>query len=139
MGPYDDFYDAIEEPFLFAWLGGMIGCIIVAMFALTPLNQKQITKTYELKEIKESVYYQSPNSDKIIVNVKTSSSVKSKSFDIDIVSFETTTDYPKIKITTFTDKYVKIHESINKKVIIYLPKETTIDQENQVDQRRIPC
>lgn len=133
MGSYDDFFDAIEEPFLFAWFGGMIACIIVAMFCLTPLNQKQITKTYQLKEIKKSVYYQSPNSDKIIVNVKTSSGVKSKSIDIDIVSFETTTDYPKIKITTLTDKYVKIHESINKKVIIYLPKETTIDQENQVD------
>ena len=128
---------ATEEPFFCVSL--LSGCIIIAMFGLSPLNQKQITKTYQLKEIEKSVYYLSPTSDKFVVNIETSSGVKSKSFDIDIVSFKTTTDSPKIKITTFTDKYVKIHESINKKVIIYLPKETTIDQENQVDQRRIPC
>ena len=122
---------ATEEPFFCVSI--LSGCIIIAMFCSSPLNQKQITKTYKLKEIEKSVYYQSSTSDKVVVNIETSSGVKSKSFDIDIVSFKTTTNSPKIKITTFTDKYVKIHESINKKVIIYLPKENTVNQEKQVD------
>lgn len=124
---------ATEEPFFCVSLSILSGCIIMAMFGLSPLNQKQITKTYQLKEIEKSVYYQSPTSDKFVVNIETSSGVKSKSFDINIVSFKTTTDSPKIKITTLTYKYVPRNKSINKKVIIYLPKENTVNQEKQVD------
>lgn len=124
---------AIEEPFFCVSLSILSGCIIIAMFGSSPLNQKQITKTYKLKEIEKSVYYQSSTSDKVVVNIETSSGVKSKSFDIDIVSFKTTTDSSKIKITTLTYKYFPRNKFINKKVIIYLPKENIVNQEKQVD------
>ena len=126
-------FKEIDDPFLFALLGGVAGLAIVALFGLSPLNQKQITKTYQLKEIEKSVYYQLSTNDKIVVKIETSGAVKSKSFNPNIVSFKTTTDSPKIKIITLNDKYVKIHEPINEKVIIYLPTENTVNQENQVD------
>ena len=83
-------FDATEEFFFSVLLGILTGCIILIMFCITPFNQKQITKIYQLKEIEKSVYYKSPTSDKVVVNIETSSGVKSKSFDIDIVSFKTT-------------------------------------------------
>lgn len=126
-------FDLTEESFSSVVLGVLIGCIIAILFGLTSVTQKQITKIYQLKEIEKSVYYQSSTSDKVVVNIETSSGVKSKSFDIDIVSFKTTTNSPKIKITTLTYKYFPRNKFINKKVIIYLPKENTVNQEKQVD------
>lgn len=44
-------FDLTEESFSSVVLGVLIGCIIAILFGLTPFNQKQITKIYQLKEI----------------------------------------------------------------------------------------